>query len=67
VYENIATTLGHFGTTLANVVTQTIYVTDIEQGIATRALRRETFGGKTSRRRPWSRSPSSQCLVHAWR
>lgn len=46
VYENIATTLGHFAATLANVVTQTIYVTDIVQGIATRALRCETFGGK---------------------
>ena len=45
-YENIEATLRHFGATLANVVTQTIYVTDIEQGIATRALRRETFGGK---------------------
>jgi 2-iminobutanoate/2-iminopropanoate deaminase len=45
-YRNIDETLQHFGATLANVVEQTIYVTDIDEGIATRPVRKEVFGGK---------------------
>lgn len=45
-YRNIEDTLRHFGATLDNVVEQTIYVTDIDDGIATRPVRKEVFGGK---------------------
>ena len=45
-YRNIEETLRHFGAGLSNVVEQTIYVTDIDDGIATRPLRKEMFGGK---------------------
>ena len=44
-YRNIEDTLRHFGATLDNVVEQTIYVTDIDDGIATRPVRKEVFGG----------------------
>ena len=45
-YRNIETTLEHFGAGLSNVVEQTIYVTAIDDGIATRPVRKEVFGGK---------------------
>ena len=44
-YRNIEETLRHFGAELTNVVEQTIYVTDIDDGIATRPLRKAMFGG----------------------
>ena len=45
-YANIEDTLRHFGATLDNVVEQTVYVTDIDDGIATRPVRKAVFGGK---------------------
>jgi 2-iminobutanoate/2-iminopropanoate deaminase len=45
-YRNIEETLRHFDARLTNVVEQTIYVTDIDDGIATRPLRKAMFGGK---------------------
>lgn len=43
-YANIAEALAHFGATLADVVEQTVFVTDIDAALAARHVRAEVYG-----------------------
>lgn len=43
-YAKIADALAHFGATLADVVEQTVFVTNMEEAIAARHVRIEAYG-----------------------
>jgi enamine deaminase RidA (YjgF/YER057c/UK114 family) len=43
-YGRISDALGHFGATLANVVEQTVFVTDMDAALAARHVRLEVYG-----------------------
>jgi enamine deaminase RidA (YjgF/YER057c/UK114 family) len=43
-YTNIAGILAHFGASLADVVEQTVFVTDMDEALAARHVRIEAYG-----------------------
>ena len=43
-YSKIATALAHFGATLADVVEQTVFVTDMDAALKARHVRLEAYG-----------------------